>query len=115
MRGGGKVEGSEYERRVEDAFSRLYDLFEDVDVDDADIETSAGVVRIDFRGGSKVVVNTQRPTQQIWLAGASRGWHFSFDAERDCWLDDRDGGDELFAVVGRLTHDAIGLSLPGID
>ena len=106
------MESSEYERRVDEAFGRIYDLFEDVDVEDADLETSAGVVRIDFRGGAKVVVNTQRPTQQIWLAGASRGWHFAFDEARQRWVDDREGTDELFAILARLTRDAIGLELP---
>jgi len=109
------VDASEYERRVEEAFNRIYDLFEDIDVEDADLETSAGVVRIDFRGGGTVVINTQRPTQQIWLAGGSRGWHFAYDAGGDRWLDDRGGADELFAVIARLTRDAIGVSLDGID
>ena len=105
------MDGIEYEERTERAFERLYDLFEDIDVEEADLETSAGVLRIEFRGGAKLVVNTQRPTQQIWLAGASRGWHFKFDAQSDTWVDDRDGSDELFAVIATLTLDAIGVTL----
>lgn len=106
------MDASEYERRTEQAFERIYDLFEDIDVEDADLESSAGVLRVEFRGGGKVVVNTQRPTQQIWVAGGSRGWHFRFDAASDTWVDDRDGTDELFAVIARLTLDAIGIALP---
>lgn len=107
----GSVNDPDYDREVEAAFERIYALFEEVDPDDADLETSAGVVRIEFRGGKQVVINTQRPTQQIWLAGAARGWHFRFDAERSAWVDDRDGGDELFAVLAELTEQAIGLRL----
>lgn len=105
------VESQRYDSLVDDAFTRIYDLFEDIDTDDADLETSAGVVRIEFRGRKQVVINTQRPTQQIWLAGASRGWHFAYDAARDAWVDDRDGTDELFAVLARLTEQAIGIQL----
>jgi CyaY protein len=30
-------------------------------------------------GGSKIVINTQPPLQEIWLAARSGGYHFKWD------------------------------------
>lgn len=103
----------EFEKRAADAFKRVLDLFEDIDPDDADVEPSGDVVRIDYRGGARVVLNTQRPARQLWLAGGQRAWHFSFDPARAEWLDDKGRGDELFATLSSLTRTAIGRDLKG--
>lgn len=104
----------EYERLAADALRRVLDLYADVDSDDADVEPGGDVVRITHRDGSQIVVNTQRPARQIWLAGGRSAWHFSYDAESARWLDDKGRGDELFATLRRLTHDATGIALPGL-
>ena len=49
--------------------------------------------------------------QQIWLAGAGRGWRFSWDEGRGAGMDDRGDGDELFALLKKITMDTIGLAL----
>jgi CyaY protein len=105
------MEEREFEQRAGDAFKRVLDLFENVDSDDADVEASGDVIRIDYRGGGRVVLNTQRPARQLWLAGGSKAWHFSFDGER--WLDDKGRGDELYATLSALTLQTLGRTLPG--
>lgn len=99
-----------YEHLAADTFKRVFDLFEDVDPDDADVESAGDVIRIDLRGGSRIVLNTQRPVRQLWLAGGQNAWHFSYDAESQHWLDDKGRG-ELFAVLRQLAKDAVGISL----
>ncbi|HEX7481083.1 MAG TPA: iron donor protein CyaY [Polyangiales bacterium] len=101
----------EFERRAADAWKHLLDLFEDVEPEDADIEASGDVVRIDLRGGQRIVLNTQRPTRQLWLAGGQRAWHFSYEAATQRWLDDKGHGDELFAVIAQLVKDGAGVEL----
>lgn len=101
----------EFERRAADAWKRVLDLFEDVDADEADVEQSGDVIRIDFRGGQRVVLNTQRPARQIWLAGGAQAWHFSYDADRDLWFDDKGRGIELYAQLVAMTKQAVGLEL----
>ena len=91
--------------------SLIVDAFDDIDVEDADVETAGDVINVKFRNGSRCVVNTQGPTKQIWLAGAGKGWHFAYDEGAGKWLDDRGTGDELLATLARLTKDAIGVSL----
>jgi CyaY protein len=98
-----------YERLAADTFKRVLDLFQEVDPEDADVEPAGDVIRIDLRGGQRIVLNTQRPARQIWLAGGQSAWHFSYDGAS--WLDDKGRG-ELFEVLRRLTA-AVGLELHG--
>jgi CyaY protein len=100
-----------YQNLAEGVFRTLVDLFEEIDAEDADLETTGDVIRITFRGGARVVINTQRPARQIWLAGGARAWHFSYDEPSSAWLDDK-SHEELFATVATLTRDAIGVELP---
>ena len=101
----------EFERHAADAWKRVLDLFENIDPDDADVEQAGDVIRIDYRGGARVVLNTQRPARQLWLAGGSQAWHFSYDRGRGAWLDDKGRG-ELYATLSELTQGAIGQTLP---
>ena len=101
----------EFEKRAADAWKRVLDLFEGIDPDDADVEQAGDVIRIDYRDGSRVVLNTQRPARQLWLAGGQTAWHFSFDPEKAAWFDDKGRG-ELYATLSQLTEKAIGQKLP---
>ena len=103
----GRVDDSGYERLVTDTFNRVLDLFQDVDPDEADVEQSGDVIRIDLRGGRRIVLNTQRPVHQLWLAGGQTAWHFSHDAQAGAWLDDKGRG-ELFDVLRALAKDVLG-------
>jgi len=101
----------EYERLATATLERVLDLFEDVDPDQADVEHAGDVITIDLgAAGGKVVLNTQRPARQLWLAGGRRAWHFSLDSKSQLWLDERQGGEELFAVLTTLCRNA-GLDL----
>lgn len=68
---------------------------------DSDIDaTRAGnVLTLELADGSKVVVNSQAPMRQIWVAARSGGFHYEW---RDgLWRDTRDGS-ELFAALSRV-------------
>ena len=67
----------------------------------ADIETTraGNVLTVELADGSKIIVNSQAPTRQIWVAARSGGFHYEW---RDgAWRDTRDGS-ELFAALSRL-------------
>lgn len=67
----------------------------------ADIEASrsGNVLTLELDNGSRVVVNSQAPMQQIWVAARSGGFHY---ARRDgTWIDTREGS-ELFAALSRI-------------
>jgi len=105
------VDEKQYLLLADSAFKKIVDAFEDIDVDDADVEAAGDVITITYRGGRKCVVNTQRPARQIWLAGGQRAWHFSFDPASGQWLDDKGTGDELFATLERVTRESAGVAL----
>jgi CyaY protein len=83
-------------------FRRIVDAFEDVDAEDADVESAGDVVTITWRDGTRCIVNTQRPVRQIWMAGGDRAWHFDWDAERCVWLDDKGSGAELLSTLAAI-------------
>jgi CyaY protein len=102
------MEEKRYRELADAALRGVLDLFDEMDADDADAESSGDVITIGYRDGSRCVVNTQTPAKQMWLAGAGRGWHFSWDEEKEAWLHDKGTGDELFAVLRKITKDTIG-------
>lgn len=72
-----------------------------VDATGCDIEVSraGNVLTLELGNGSKVVINSQAPMQQMWVAGKSGAFHY--DRKGDRWIDTRDGG-ELFATLSKL-------------
>ena len=101
------MDESSYERLAAETWKRVLDAFQDVDPEEADIDAAGDVIRIELRGGGRIVLNTQRPVRQIWLAGGQSAWHFSYDEAGSRWLDDKGRG-ELFEILGRLTRSASG-------
>jgi CyaY protein len=93
---------------ADQTFRRILDGFDPIDADEADVDTAGNTIHIKFGSGARCVVNTQAATRQIWLAGGQSGWHFSYDEATQRWLHDKGTGDELFAVLTRLTQQAIG-------
>jgi CyaY protein len=67
----------------------------------ADIEAtrSGNVLTLELGDGSKVVINSQAPTRQIWVAARSGGFHYARQGE--LWRDTRDGS-ELFSALSRI-------------
>lgn len=72
-----------------------------VDAADADIEAArtGNVLTLELADGSRVVINTQAPMQQIWVAARGGAYHFAW--REAAWRDTRDGS-ELFASLSRL-------------
>jgi CyaY protein len=104
------LDEAHYLRLAHAVFEKLVDGFEAIDPEQAELDLAGDVVTIAFASGKKCIVNTQRPVRQLWLAGAQRAWHFSYDEASARWLDDRGAGDELFATVARIVRDATGLT-----
>jgi CyaY protein len=86
---------------IERAEATLRAIESAVDAVDADIDCTraGGVLTLELDNGSRIVVNTQMPTRQIWVAARSGGFHYGFDGKR--WCDTRDGS-ELFAALSHL-------------
>lgn len=81
-------------RQVESSVDRINDAT------DADIDSQrvGGMVTLTFRNGSQIIVNLQKPLQEVWMAARSGGYHYRFDGQR--WMDTKGAG-EFFAMLSR--------------
>jgi CyaY protein len=89
---------SEFNELAEAALRALESAADAVDAG-IDCARSGSVLTLELENDTKIIVNTQLPMRQIWVAARSGGYHFSYDG-RD-WRDTRDGT-ELFASLSRL-------------
>lgn len=105
------IDEASYQKVSYDTLRRLERLFDDVDADRVDCESTGDVVTLAFAGGKRCVINTQRPTRQIWLAADARAWHFSYDEGTGEWRDDKGGQTELFAKVAAIVAELGGVVL----
>lgn len=67
---------------------------------DADIDNqrSGGMITLTFVNKSQIVMNLQKPLQEIWLAAKAGGFHYKcIDGK---WLDAKNAA-EFFAVLTR--------------
>ena len=77
---------------------------------DADIDSQrvGGMVTLTFRNGSQIVVNLQKPLQEVWLAARAGGYHYKFDGQR--WMDTKGQG-EFFENLSRQATQQAGQPL----
>lgn len=102
---------SEYQKLADVALKKLESMLDEVDADDVDVERAGDVLTLTFKDGKKCVVNTQRPTRQIWLAANARAWHFDYDTHSLEWMDDKGQGEELFKRVAAIVKESSGVDL----
>lgn len=100
-----------YQKLADVALRSIEDLLKDVDAEVVDIERAGDVLTLTFASGKKAVVNTQRPTRQIWLAANARAWHFSYEEPAGRWMDDKGQGVELVAQIAAIVKDLAGVDL----
>ena len=93
---------------LNDIEARIEQAAEASDVD-VECSRSGNVLEIEFIDqNSKIIVNTQAPMQEIWVAARSGGFHYRMKDQQ--WLDTRDGS-ELFAALSSLASAQAGQAL----
>lgn len=102
---------AEYRRETDTLLARIEattDRWLDEDVVDIDTQRTGGLLELSFADGSKIVVNTQPPLHEVWLAARAGGYHYKWVQGR--WLDTRDGS-EFLAALSRHASAQSGKSL----
>ena len=100
------------ETEFEDRISKILDVieaqsdewFERLDVD-VDSKREANVLNLLFDNKTPVVINSQAPLQELWVAAPSGGFHYRFNGSH--WVDTR-GGPDLEQALSAIFSDAIG-------
>jgi len=91
----------EYMDRAEAALAaieRSCDRINDESDVDIDNQRVGGMITIIFGNGSQLIVNLQKPLQEIWLAARSGGYHYRHDGR--AWVDTKTG-EEVFGNLSR--------------
>ncbi|WP_242478442.1 iron donor protein CyaY [Rubrivivax gelatinosus] len=92
---------ADYHRLAQEALARIEataDRLLQQDVVDIDTTRTGGLLELSFPNGSKIVVNTQPPLQELWLAARGGGFHYRWADGR--WADTRDGS-EFFEALSQ--------------
>jgi CyaY protein len=85
---------AEYHRLASATLARVeaqLDAWLEDDVIDIDAQRTGGLLELTLPSGGKIVINTQPPLHEIWLAARAGGYHFRF--VRGGWQDTKDGLD----------------------
>lgn len=110
------MDESRYQKLADVALRAIEDMLKDVDAEVVDIERAGDVLNLTFASGMKAVVNTQRPTRQIWLAANARAWHFKYHEPDGTvagrWMDDKGQGVELLSQIAAVVKECAGIDLP---
>ncbi|MEY4906852.1 MAG: iron donor protein CyaY [Pseudomonadota bacterium] len=102
---------AEYTRRAHAALAAIeatIDRWLDDDVIDIDTHRTGGLLELSFPDGSKIILNTQPPLQELWMAARAGGFHYRW--VNGAWRDGR-SGDELFAALSVQASAQGGLAL----
>lgn len=74
---------TEFNTAADQTLLAIEDALDALDTD-IDFETSAGILTLTFGNGSKVIINRQLATHEIWVAARSGGFHCG--RKGDGWL-----------------------------
>lgn len=91
-------------KAVEQACDRLNDE-SDVDIDN---QRTGAMVTLTFSNQSQIILNLQKPLQEIWMAARAGGFHYKFNSGQ--WLDTKDER-EFFANLSRYASEQAGQPL----
>jgi CyaY protein len=90
---------AEYHRLTAELLGRIEAtadrLLQDDDVD-IDTQRTGGLLELTFPDRSKIVVNTQPPLHEVWLAARGGGFHYRLTD--GAWRDTRDGSEFFDAL-----------------
>ncbi|WP_219212740.1 iron donor protein CyaY [Variovorax boronicumulans] len=91
----------EYMDRAEAALAAIEqscDRINDATEADIDNQRVGGMITLVFPNGSQLIINLQKPLQEIWLAARSGGYHYRHDGT--AWRDTKTG-EEFFGNLSR--------------
>lgn len=82
-------------------------LNDEIDVD-IDNQRTGGMITLVFSNRSQIIINLQKPLQEIWMAAKAGGFHYKFNSGQ--WRDTKDSS-EFFANLSRYASEQSGQML----
>ncbi len=71
---------SSFDENIDDTLLAIEEAIDDCG-EDIDYDTIAGILTLTFPNDTKIIINRQSATQQLWIAARSGGFHLD-------WLDE---------------------------
>ena len=100
------------ERAFRDEVARtlgaLIRQLDEIDSDELDARLSEGNLTTSFERGGTFMLSQQTPTRELWLSANLRAWHFRWSDGR--WTE-RDSGEPMSEILGRLYSEKLGFSV----
>ncbi len=104
---GPSLSDADYQRETAALLARIEaatDRWLQDDVIDIDTHRTGGLLELSFPNGSKIIVNTQPPLHEVWLAARGGGFHYRWVGGR--WCDTRDGSEFIAALSSHASLQA---------
>ena len=98
---------ADYQRETHALLSRIEsaaDRWLQDDVIDIDTHRTGGLLELSFPNGSKIIINTQPPLQEVWMAARGGGFHYRWSEGH--WRDTRDGSESIAALSSHASLQA---------
>jgi CyaY protein len=83
------------------------DRINDASDTDVDNQRVGGMITITFANRSQIIINLQKPLQEVWMATKAGGFHYKFDG---IWLSTRESS-EFFSDLSRHASAQTGIKL----
>ena len=99
------LEYLDHAERALSAIELACDRLNDDTETDIDNQRTGGMVTLTFENRSQIIVNLQKPLQEIWLAAKAGGFHYKFNGQQ--WLDTKSGS-EFFGDLSRYASEQSG-------
>ena len=75
---------------------------------DLDSQRTGNLVALTFSNGSQIIINLQKPLQEIWMAAKAGGFHYK--CADTMWFDTK-SGNEFFEDLSRYASEQSGRPL----
>lgn len=103
------MDDAAFDAIAHDEMVYLEDRLGELDPDDVELTVSSGVLRIDLRDGTKIVINSHRAARQIWMAAIATAWHFD-PVDEGRWLATKTN-EELRPTLARILRERVGVKI----
>ena len=98
---------SEFSQLAEDTLIAIEEAVENSGAD-IDFDNTGDILTLEFENASQIIINKQTPLRQIWVAARSGGYHFDYDAIKECWVLDSNPERELFSELSCYCEEQMG-------
>ncbi len=77
------MDDREYESLTNSLFAEIEDLLDELELD-IDVDSSGGLINVEFANGTAVILSRQVANHEVWVAARSGGFHLAY--ANDDWF-----------------------------